>query len=136
LSGQRVAGLGVGAAGVIGIGIGAFFGLRAMSKQDESNKNGHCDAADTCDPEGLALRSEAITAATVSTIGFIAGGVALAGGVTLFLTAPSGDSPPKATTARAAAGAWSSSLAGTPASSVTRTRITVGLGTISVLTEF
>jgi hypothetical protein len=38
-------------------------------------------------------RSHAVTGATLSTVGFIAGGVLLAGGVTLFLTAPKGESP-------------------------------------------
>lgn len=135
MSAQRVVGVAAGAAGVIGLGLGAFFGLRAMSKQDESNKDGHCDAADTCDTVGLGLRDEAITAATVSTIGFIAGGVALAGGVTLFFTAPE-DPPPQAKAAREAADERASALVRRPAPSVTRTRVTLGLGSISVLTEF
>lgn len=136
MSAQRVAGVVAGAAGVIGIGLGAFFGLRAMSKQDESNKDGHCDAADTCDHVGLGLRDEAITAATVSTIGFIAGGVALAGGVTLFFTAPSEAPPAQGKAARAATGERATSLVRPPPPSTTRTRVTLGLGTISVLTEF
>ena len=83
----------MGGAGVVGLGIGAAFGASTISKQNESNADGHCDAANTCDDAGLALRSEAITAATVSTIGIIAGGAALVGGVVLVLTAPSAPGP-------------------------------------------
>jgi hypothetical protein len=88
-SGQRIAGFVVGAAGIAGIGVGAFFGVRAMNKRNDSNANGHCDAQSFCDDAGLALRREAITSATIATVGFIAGGVALAGGGLLLLTAPS-----------------------------------------------
>lgn len=88
-SGQRIGGAALGVAGLAGIGLGAYFGLQATSKQSESD-DGHCDAEGFCDSIGITLRDEAISAATISTIGFIAGGVLLAGGVTLFLTAPSG----------------------------------------------
>lgn len=91
-SGQRIAGVVVGAAGLVGIGVGAVFGVRALDKRNDSNANGHCDAHSFCDDVGLGLRREAITAATISTVGFIAGGVALAGGGILLLTAPSSGS--------------------------------------------
>lgn len=88
-SGQRIAGFTVGALGLAGIGVGSFFGVRALGLQDESNANGRCDAQNTCDAAGLKLRRDAITAATLSTVGFIAGGVALVGGSALLISASS-----------------------------------------------
>ena len=41
--------------------------------------------------DGVALADDANSAATISTIGFIAGGVLIAGGAALWLTAGSGD---------------------------------------------
>jgi len=85
---QRIAGIAVGVLGLGGIGLGAAFGVRAIGKNSDSNQGGHCDAQSFCDSTGLALRKESITAATISTVGFIAGGVLLAGGAVLVLTAP------------------------------------------------
>jgi hypothetical protein len=78
--------------GVVGLGVGTVFGFLAKSKLDASN-NGPCDKNDRCTPDGLNDRHSAESFATVSTIGFIAGGVFAAGGVVLFLTAP----PPTST---------------------------------------
>lgn len=83
---QRTVGLAVGAAGVVGLGLGSIFGLVSMSKKGDAD--GHCDAANTCDDEGLGLRKDAISAGNVSTIAFIAGGVLVAGGAALWFTAP------------------------------------------------
>jgi hypothetical protein len=80
-------GIGVGAAGVVGVALGAVFGLTAKSKLDQSN-NGHCNAADKCDATGLSLRHDASGAATVSTVAFALGAVAIAGGIVLYVTAP------------------------------------------------
>ena len=84
----HVGGIVVGAAGLVGIGIGSALGLVAAGKLSDSNANNHCDAADTCDAVGLQLRAEAKDAALVSTIAFIAGGVALAAGITMYFLAP------------------------------------------------
>jgi hypothetical protein len=80
-------GLIAGGVGLVGIGVGTVFALRASSKNDDSNANGHCDATG-CDAQGKASRNDALDAATVSTITFIAGSALLAGGVALFLFAP------------------------------------------------
>ncbi len=85
--GYHVGGVVLGAAGLISIGVGSVLGMVASGKLVESNKT-HCDAADTCDSVGLSLRSEAKDAALVSTILFVAGGVVLAAGVTVFFLAP------------------------------------------------
>jgi hypothetical protein len=71
-----------GGAGVVGLGLGAVFGLVAIG-----DKNGvKCNADDVCPPGSL---GGARTAATVSTVGFVAGGVLLAGGAALVLLGPS-----------------------------------------------
>lgn len=86
---MRIVGGALGGVGLVGIVVGSVFGIIASSKLSESNADGHCDDANTCDPIGLAARSQAKDAATVSTIMFIAGGVALAAGITIFALAPS-----------------------------------------------
>ena len=68
--------------GVAGLAVGTIFGLNASSKLSAPQ----CDtAAKVCDPGVI---DDAKSAATVSTIGFVAGGVLLAGGVTLVLLSP------------------------------------------------
>lgn len=84
---QRTVALVVGGAGIVGLGIGTAFGLVAKSKLDQSN-DGHCHGANLCDPTGVQLRSDSLSAALVSTIAFTVGVAAVAGGVVLWLTAP------------------------------------------------
>ena len=83
----HVGGIITGAVGLVAIGVGSAFGLIAGAKLKDSNAT-HCDASDRCDAVGLQLRGEAKDAALASTILFVAGGVALAGGITLFFLAP------------------------------------------------
>lgn len=90
---RRLISFGAMGLGVAGIGVGTVFGFLAKSKLDASNGNGNCDSTDHCNKTGLSDRKDAETFATVSTIGFIAGGVLAAGGVVLFLTS----APPAAT---------------------------------------
>jgi len=82
-------------AGVVGLGVGTVFGFLAKSKLDSTNNGSQpeCDSTDHCTKQGLDDRKTAESFATVSTIGFIAGGVLAAGGVVLFLTSP----PPAST---------------------------------------
>jgi hypothetical protein len=84
---QRTIGWVVGGAGVVGLGVGAFLGMRASSKNDDSLD--YCPNDDNrCTAEGVALRDDAKSYATMSTIGFAAGGALLATGIVLVLTAP------------------------------------------------
>ena len=78
--------------GVAGLAVGTIFGLKASSKLSAPQ----CDtSAKVCDPGVI---GDAKSAATVSTIGFVAGGVLVAGGLTLVLLAPKGgDSAPTET---------------------------------------
>ena len=86
---QRTLGVVLGAAGVIGLGLGGGFALNAMSKHNAAKKD--CSADETrCGPQGLANYDSANKSADVATIAFIAGGALLVGGVVLYLTAPRG----------------------------------------------
>lgn len=87
-SAQRVTGLVFGGVGVVGLGLGTFFGLQASSKWSDA-KAACTDYPYGCGAQGADLRSSANSAATVSTVAFVAGGALLATGVVLFLTAPS-----------------------------------------------
>jgi hypothetical protein len=85
-SAQKTWGFVLGAVGVAGVGVGAAFGGIALGKRSLLE-------AESRDPSvGSARfysdRLNADTLAAVSTAGFIAGGVALAAGVTLLVTAP------------------------------------------------
>lgn len=87
-SAQRVTGLVLGGAGIVGVGLGTFFGLRASSKWSDA-KAKCTDYPYGCGTEGTDLRSSARSAGNVSTIAFVAGGALIATGVVLYLTAPS-----------------------------------------------
>jgi serine/threonine-protein kinase len=81
---QRIGGVALAGAGVVGVGLGTFFGLRAMSKKDDAS----CDGNNCPDSDSRELYEDAQSAGNVSTIGFIVGGLALAGGAVLYFTAP------------------------------------------------
>lgn len=82
-SGWKTIGLAAGGLGIVGIAVGTIFGLNASSKKGACNGT-VCPDQDTID--------QAKSAATISTIGFVAGGVLLAGGASLVLFGPSGGS--------------------------------------------
>jgi hypothetical protein len=83
---RRYIGLGVGALGIVGLGVGSAFGVVAKSKFDQTNVS-ECNATDHCTAPGLAGRKDAEHAATASNIGFAVGAVLLAGGAVLYVTA-------------------------------------------------
>lgn len=87
---QKPTGIVLMAAGAVGIGVGAALGLSAKSKYDSAFDNGSCDhGTNQCDSAGQSSVDSAHSQATVSTILFIAGGALAAGGLVVFLTAPS-----------------------------------------------
>jgi hypothetical protein len=96
---QRISAYVLGGAGVVGIGVGSIFGLRAISKNRQSNSDG-C-IGNQCPPEAATSRRAAASYGNVSTVMFIVGGVALAGAVTLYLTAPRARSETKSPAAQA-----------------------------------
>jgi hypothetical protein len=93
ISTQQTLGLVVGGVGLIGVGIGSYFGVRAISKN--SDAEAHCPKSGFCnDSEGLTLTDKAKKDATASNVAFIAGGLLVATGAVLYLTGGrgSGDS--------------------------------------------
>jgi hypothetical protein len=81
----RTTALILGGAGVVGLGIGIFFGSRALSLNEES-KN-HCEE-NLCDSEGFRLRTDARRWGSGSTIAIIAGTVGVGAAAVLWFTAP------------------------------------------------
>ena len=92
-SSTRTWGYVVGSVGLVGLGVGTAFGLIALSKNSASKDNGACDANNVCDATGKSARDAAHSAGNVSTFAFIGGGIAVAVGAVLILTAPSPTSP-------------------------------------------
>lgn len=80
----RVVGLAIGGMGVTAIGVGAAFGLVALSKLQQAN-GGPCDPSDRCSPAGLELRQDAERAGNASTAWLVVGGAALVSGVLLYM---------------------------------------------------
>jgi serine/threonine-protein kinase len=108
---QRIMGLVVGAAGVVGIGVGSYFGLRAFSKNSDAEE--HCPNGQCKDQEGVALTDDARSAATVANVAIGVGLVALTGGIVLYLTAPKDSNAAQSTTLQARVGPGSIMLGGT-----------------------
>lgn len=96
-SSARWSALLVGGAGVVGVGIGSYFGLHSMSLKDDASE--HCDG-NLCDAEGVGLKEDAIAAGNVSTAAFIIGGAALAAGVVMWIALAPDDAPAKASAPR------------------------------------
>ena len=86
--GQRTLALVAGGAGVAGLGLGVVFGLVASSSWN--NAKGECGTGCTPTSPAQADKNSASSQATLSTVGFIAGGVLVAGAAVLWFTAPSG----------------------------------------------
>ena len=74
-----------GGVGVVSMGVGAAFGLSALSNRNRANET--CGERG-CDPQGLDANNSAHTSATLSTVFFGVGVASLAGGALLWLLAP------------------------------------------------
>jgi hypothetical protein len=90
-TGQRIAGIVLGAAGVVGLGLGAVFGGVAASdwssaKQACAGQPASCTTS--ASSPGYQEEGSATTMATLSTVSFVAGGALAAGGIIVFFTAP------------------------------------------------
>jgi hypothetical protein len=95
-SAQRTIGLIVGGIGVAGLATGAVFGLMASSKW--STAQGECGPSSCTNLQGAQSdQQSASTLANVSTAAFVAGGVAVAAGVVVWLLAPRASGGPTAT---------------------------------------
>ena len=91
---QRTLGLVSAGVGLAAAGVGTFFGLRASALDEDSKAL--CDPGNTtsCSTEGVQMREDALGAADVATVAFVAAGVLVVGGAVLFFTAPSRQKPP------------------------------------------
>ncbi|MBI5534678.1 MAG: hypothetical protein HY898_18275 [Deltaproteobacteria bacterium] len=91
LTTTRKVGLVVGGVGVVGIAVGSWLGLRAISRNNESNDLG-C-VGNECTEAGAAARRSARSDGNLSTIGFAVGAAGLVGGAALWIFGgPSGTS--------------------------------------------
>ncbi len=81
----RVVALVLGGVGVVGVGLGTVFALTAKSKYNDSL--GDCAPADVnrCTAAGASRRDDARGMGNLATVSFITGGVALAGGIAMWV---------------------------------------------------
>jgi hypothetical protein len=84
LTTQETLGLVVGGVGIVGVGLGSYFGVRAISKNSDAEEL--CTTDVLCGREGLKKTDDARADANFSNIAFIAGGVLFTTGVVLYLT--------------------------------------------------
>jgi hypothetical protein len=83
---QRTVALVAGGVGVVGVVVGSIFGMKSKSDHDEAEK--YCDGSRCTDARGVTAGNAAHSAGNASTVAMIIGGVGLAAGITLWLTAP------------------------------------------------
>ena len=86
---RSTAGLVLGGVGVASLGVGAFFGLRALSKRSDSD--GECptvDGRERCSTRGVELNESARTAARAADVTVGLGLLAVGAGAYLFLSDP------------------------------------------------
>jgi serine/threonine-protein kinase len=86
---QKPLALIVGGVGIVGLGVGAYFSARAISKNNELDKA--CPGSTGCNESDRHLETEAHSAATAANVFVISGAVLLASGVVLYLTSPSSE---------------------------------------------
>ena len=84
-----LAGLVVAGAGAAALVVSGVLTLIASGKNSDSEDECDPDDVSRCNPRGVALREDARDMATVATVFGIGGGVVLATGAVLYLTAPS-----------------------------------------------
>jgi len=86
---QRTLALVTAGIGIVGLGVGTYFGLR--SKSDHDDAKNVCPNRDACGSmDGVSKWSDATSKGTVSTVAFAVGGAALIAGGILWFTAPRG----------------------------------------------
>jgi hypothetical protein len=88
---QRTGGVVAIVLGGAGLGIGGVFGALAASKW--SSAQSACATSKTCTTDNHTTatgdKKDALTLASVSTVGFVTGGILATGGIILYVTAPS-----------------------------------------------
>jgi hypothetical protein len=82
---MRTFGIASGAAGLVAVGIGTVFAIRAASVWNDAKP--HC-LNDLCDDTGYSLNHDARTNGDVATVALVTGAVLLAAGAALYFLAP------------------------------------------------
>jgi hypothetical protein len=85
---RKIAGIAIGGAGLVGLGVAGFITLDARSTYNDAIASRCMGAKDLCDAEGVRITGDARSKANVATVVSIIGVVAIAGGVVLYVTAP------------------------------------------------
>jgi hypothetical protein len=89
---QKPLGLVLGGVGVVALGLGTYFGARAISKTSDSEKA--CNSTLCSDPTASHKAYDAAhSAATLSSVFVIGGAAFLVGGAVVYFTGPSEESP-------------------------------------------
>jgi hypothetical protein len=84
---QRTVGLVIGGAGVLGLGAGVAFGLKALSAREKLEEQ--CAVQGACTESALASIDESRTYATASNVALGLGAASVAAGIIVYLLAPS-----------------------------------------------
>ncbi|HWZ90898.1 MAG TPA: hypothetical protein VNW92_18680, partial [Polyangiaceae bacterium] len=84
-NGRRTMAFVTGALGIVGLGVGSYFGVRAISKNSDAES--FCPRGDKCDDQrGVDLTNQAKSAAVASNITMAIGAAFVVAGVVLYLT--------------------------------------------------
>jgi hypothetical protein len=83
----KTVGLVAAGAGVVTLGVGGFFAIRAKGLDSDSEADGHCGTTG-CDDRGYELNQDALSAARLATVLVVVGGVLGVGGASLYLLSP------------------------------------------------
>ncbi len=86
---QRIVGISLASAGVVAVGVAGVLTLGARGRYNDAI-DAHCMGSTTmCDPDGLTITADARHTANLATIVTLLGGAAVAGGIVLYVIAPS-----------------------------------------------
>jgi len=108
---QQTVALVLGGVGIIGVGLGSYFGIRAISKNSDAEQ--HCPTKGFCsDQTGVDLTDKARENATASNIAFAVGGGLVAAGAVLYLTGGRSDADRVALVPVLAPGVGAASISG------------------------
>lgn len=88
-SGQRLVGLVVAGVGVVGLGVGSYFGIAAIGEEKKADRS--CGPKLCAEPAAFDHSDTARSHAVLANIGFIAGGALFATGTVVYLLAPTKD---------------------------------------------
>jgi hypothetical protein len=83
----RLLGLVAGGVGVAGLAVGGIFGALTLSERSQQESACGSPCSSSSHTQALGDHSTGMTDATISTVGFIAGGALVLGGAVLFFTA-------------------------------------------------